>query len=129
MTTLVCFRGSDGGEYAVPVESVREVRPHRTLLPLLSPRHGVAGLLAHEQGAVPVLTVFGDEGAHLLVLDREGESFGVIVEEVTKVVHVDGRVEQAPRGQEHPCITGIFRKDGDVVLVVDVDALDERLGA
>ena len=42
--TVVCFRAGEG-DYAVPVEHVREVRAGDRLLPLPAPRPGVVGLL------------------------------------------------------------------------------------
>lgn len=127
MRQLVRFRTGDG-TYAVPVTSAREVRPAEGLQPLPSPRPGVAGLLARDEVAVPVLDGLGPGRGHVLVLDNDGQVFGLLVEEVTGVSSVDdAAIAPPPPGQDDPMIAGVLHEDDGVVLVVDVAVLGKIL--
>lgn len=127
MTTLVCFRTGDG-EYAVPVECVREVRSGDALLPLPGAQPGVAGLLAYEGKTLTVLTTLGTGKNQVLLLEHGDHAFGLMVEEVTRVMSVDDHVGPPPRGQDQEYISGVVSTDDGLLLLVDIDALDERLG-
>jgi purine-binding chemotaxis protein CheW len=127
MTTLVCFRTGDG-EYAVPVECVREVRSGDALSPLPGAQTGVAGLLSYEGKTLTVLTALGAGENHVLLLEHGDHTFGLLVEEVTRVMNVDGEVGPPPRGQDQDYISGVVSTDDGLLLLVDIDALDERLG-
>lgn len=127
MTTVVCFRAGDGN-YAVPVEHVREVRSGDDLMPLPTPQPGVVGMLAYEDAALTVLATFGAGRDHMLLLDHGDRTFGLLVQEVTGVVSFDGEIGPPPHGQEGGVIAGVIGTGGGLVLVVDVDALDESLG-
>jgi chemotaxis signal transduction protein len=126
MTTLVCFRADDA-EYGVPIESVREVRSHDSLVELPAARPGVAGLLRCNGEALTVLDAFGGQN-HVLLLEHGQRGFGLLVEMVTRVVKVDRAIGPPPRGQERDYISGVVSTDDGLLFVVDVAALDERLG-
>ena len=128
MRTLVRFRGR-GADYALPVESVAEVRSASELTPLPAPKPDVAGLMPHRDGALTVLSVLDDAGAHVLVVDDGEVSFGLLVDEVVGVERVDpDRIGAPPRGQARDAVTGVFREQGRLVLVLDTAALRGRLG-
>jgi len=124
VTTVVRFTVA-GGEYAVPVEQTREVRSVAELVPLATSRPGVAGLLDWGGGAVSVTSVLGAGGDHILVLDPDGEPFGLLVDQVTGVTRLgDGAVGRAPSGQRAPLVSGTVRtSEGGLVLLVDAAAL------
>lgn len=124
MMTLVCFRTGDG-EYAVPVENVREVRSGDPLLTLPSSQAGVAGLLSYEGKTLTVLTALGTGDRHVLLLERGDHAFGLSVEEVTRVMKVDDHIDPPPRGQEREYISGVVSTDRGPLLLVDIDVLDE----
>jgi chemotaxis signal transduction protein len=128
MTTVVRFRIADG-EYAVPVEQTREVRPAAELIPLATAREGVAGLLSWNGGALSVVSVLGTGGGHILVLDREGDPFGLLVDTVTGVTRLeDDAVGCPPAGQGRALVSGTVRSaDGHLILLVDVAAVDDWL--
>ena len=127
MKQLVRFR-TGNGTYAVPVADAREVRPAEGLQPLPSPRPGVAGLLSRGDVTVPVLDGLGGGAGHVLVLERHGQVFGLLVEEVTGIATVDdAAVAPPPSGQDDPMITGILHEDDGVVLLVDVAVLGKAL--
>jgi chemotaxis signal transduction protein len=128
MTTVVCFRTGDG-EYAVPVECVREVRSRAALLPLPGAQTGVAGLMPYGGRTLTVLTTLGAGRDQVLLLEHGDRAFGLLVEEVTRVMNVDDQIGPPPRGQEGEYISGVVSTDDGFLLLVDIDALDENLGA
>jgi chemotaxis signal transduction protein len=127
MRTIVRFRTSEG-DYAVPVEEVSEVQSAAGLTPLPAPRPGVAGLMRRGDDALPVLTVLGALGRHVVVIDKGARSFGLLVEEVTGVQQIDeARIGDPPPGQVRDLVAGVLNEDGGLVLLLDVDALAGRL--
>jgi chemotaxis signal transduction protein len=128
MTTVVRFR-APSGEYAVPVEHVREVRSAAELTSLPEPRSGVAGLMQRDGDALSVLSLLAPEGGHILVLGVDQLLFGLLVEEVIGVHTVDDAdVGPPPQGQDRVVVSGVLNDDGTLVLVLDVDALAAKLG-
>jgi len=129
-TTLVCFRSGDAA-YAVPVERVREVRRGDVLIALPEAREGVAGILRYGDEALTVIAALGSGLApdEVLVLSTPEHSFGLIVDEVTRVVTIAEDILPPPAGQENGYISGVLSAEEGLVLVVDVDALDDRLVA
>jgi chemotaxis signal transduction protein len=121
---MIRFRTS-GGAYAVPIEHAVAVRGAGEVRALPSPADGVAGVLAHADGTVPVLTALGAGSGHvLLVADADGRAVGVQTEEVTGLEEVAAdAVGPAPAGQEHALVTAVARFRGDAAFVVDVGAL------
>lgn len=103
MRTIVRFHTAEG-DYAVPVEQVREVRSATGLAPLPAPLPGVAGLMHRsDNGALPVLAILGAHGQHVVVIEKDPLSFGLLVEEVTGVLQVDdAKIGAPPPGQLRP---------------------------
>jgi chemotaxis signal transduction protein len=127
VTVLVRAEAGDGA-CALPIAAVRAVVPAGGLRPLPSAAPGVAGLLDHGGGAVPVLAVLTDSGDHVLVLEEGGERFGLLVGRVTGVVRLrPGEVGPAPGGQAQPLVRGIVRRAGAEALVLDPAVLRGRL--
>jgi purine-binding chemotaxis protein CheW len=129
MTTLVCFRTADR-EYAVPVERVREVRGRGALTTLPVPRPGVVGLMPYRGEALTVVDPLGAGGGphHVLLLERDDHTFGLLVDEVTRLVDVDD-IGPAPEGQASTFVSGVLSTGGGMTLVVDVEMLDEEVRA
>jgi chemotaxis signal transduction protein len=126
MTTLVRFR-APSGQYALPIDRVTEVRSSTDLTPLPTPRDGVAGLLRRGEDAVTVLSVLGSPGDHVIVLDEDGLTFGLLVSEVTGVQTVgEGDVGPPPTGQRDATVAGVLAGE-QLVLVLDPGALREHL--
>lgn len=149
MATVVRFR-TPSGEYALPVEQVREVRLATGLRPLPAPRAGVVGLLALDaagarstpsEPAAPevpgdapaspvlsVLSVLGSEGRHVLVVDDHGFAFGLLVDEVVGVQTVDdASIDDPPAGQDRAVVAGVVSADGTLMLLLDLAVLRGRL--
>jgi chemotaxis signal transduction protein len=127
--TIVRFRAPTG-EYALPVEYVTEVRPATDLTPLPAARAGIAGVVPRGDDVLTVLSVLGEPGAHVIVIEEGGVLFALLVEEVTGVHAVDDEViGPPPRGQEHGQVAGVIVEDLGVVLLLDPAALRGRLNA
>lgn len=121
------FRTSNG-DYAISVEQVAEVRRAIDLTPLPAPRPGVAGVVRRGDDVLTVLSVLGEGGAHVIVVDAEGLTFGLLVDEVTGVHRVDdSAVGPAPHGQVAGVVAGAIVEDDGVLLLLDAVALRERL--
>jgi chemotaxis signal transduction protein len=107
MTTVVSFR-SGGQDWAVPLDQVQSVVGGRGLLPLPDPRPGVAGLLHRDGHTVTVVSPLGSgQPGQVLVLDGDGISIGLLVDEVVGIE----RVQEAgapPAGQRSPLVAAVL---------------------
>ena len=129
MRTIVRFR-TPSGDYALPVERVIEVRPAADLMPLPAPRAGVAGVMPRGGDVMTVLSIEGETGSHVVVIDEDGVVFGLLVDEVTGVHRIDDEaVGPPPHGQERGVVAGVVVDAGGMVLVLDTAALRGRLTA
>lgn len=127
MTTIVCFRTPEG-LYGLPVGQVNGVHAAAALRPLPAPRPGVVGLVAVGEESLPVLSVLGSEGGHIVVVDDGALVFGLLVEEVTSILHVaDTAIGPAPSGQDRAVVAGVLNHDGNLVLMLDLTVLRGRL--
>ena len=127
MTAIVRFR-TPQGDCAVPVAHVTEVRLATGMRPLPQPREGVAGLLSSAGGALTVLSVLGSVGHHVMVVEDGTLTFGLLVDEVLGVQHVDDEgINPAPSGQDRAVVAGVLADDGAMVLLLDLAVLRGRL--
>jgi chemotaxis signal transduction protein len=127
VTTVVRFR-APAGRYALPVEQVTEVRSSAGLTPLPEPRAGIAGLMRRGDDALTVLSILGEPGDHVIVIDDGGLSFGLLVAEVTGVQAVDeAEIGPPPSGQDGTTVSGVLVAEEGIVLLLDSAALRERL--
>jgi chemotaxis signal transduction protein len=126
MTTVVHFRTGEG-RYCVPVSAALGVRLASGLVPLPAPRAGVVGILPAEP-PITVMSLLGSGRGHVLILAANGQTFGLLVEEVTGLSRIDaGTIQVAPEGQDQALISGVISGDDGLVLVADPGALAERL--
>jgi chemotaxis signal transduction protein len=126
VTTVVAFR-SGGRDWAVALERVRRVLAARGLVPFPDPRPGVAGLLHRDGDTVPVLCPLGAGGGQVLVLDGDGTSIGLLVDEVVGIERVQGDPGPPPPGQRSPLVAGVLPGEHPLLLL-DVAALTGWLG-
>lgn len=128
MRSLVQFRTAQG-QFAVPVEVAREVRPAKGLSPLPAPRPGVAGVLLERDEALTVIDVLGSGSRHILVLVVGDRAFGLLVDEVLGVTRVaDDAVGPPPPGQTTGIVAGVVNLPSGAMLLVDPAALGKSLG-
>ena len=127
MTTIVRFRAPTG-QYALPVDRVTQVRASTGLTSLPEPQAGIAGLLRQGDDALTVLSILGEPGKHVIVLDEGGLTFGLLVSEVTGVHAVDDAdIGPPPPGQHGSTVSGVLTGEDDLVLLLDTVALRGRL--
>lgn len=126
LTTMVRFR-SAGAAYAIPVDAARAVREAAGMVALPAPALDVAGIIPGNP-PLTVISPLGTGGTHVLVLETDNKTFGLLVDEVTGLVRLaDVVVSQAPRGQAQPFICGTVDDNGQLVLIADAHALAGRL--
>jgi chemotaxis signal transduction protein len=126
VTTVVSFR-SGGQDWAVALERVQRVLAGRGLVPFPDPKPGVAGLLYRDGDTVPVVSALGTGGGQVLVLDGDGASIGLLVDEVVGIERVQGEASPPPAGQRSPLVAGVLPGDHPLLLL-DVAALGGWLG-
>ena len=118
------------GEYGLPVEHVTEVRSAADLTPLPEPRPGVAGLMRRGDEAISVLSLLGEPGEHIIVIEDGGLTFGLLATEVTGVQAVaDASIGPPPPGQDGATVSGVLAEDGGLVLLLDCASLRRRLSS
>ena len=121
MTTVVSFR-SGGQDWAVALDRVQRVLAGRDLLPFPDPKPGVAGLLYRDGDTVPVVSPLGAASGQVLVLDDNGTSIGLLVDEVVGIERVQGEAGPPPAGQRSPLVAGVLAGTNPLLLL-DVAAL------
>ena len=121
MTTVVSFR-SGGQNWAVALDRVQRVLAARGLLPFPDPKPGVAGLLYRDGDTVPVVSPLGAASGQVLVLDDNGTSIGLLVDEVVGIERVQGETGPPPAGQRSPLVAGVLAGTSPLLLL-DVAAL------
>jgi chemotaxis signal transduction protein len=126
MTTMVCFE-SGGVAYCVPVEATRAVRPATGIVALPAPRPDIAGMIPGRP-PMTVISILGDSGGQILVMETSGVWFGLLVDTVTGLRRIaDADVHPAPDGQDHALVSGTIDSNGDLVFVTDPAAFAARL--
>ena len=127
MKTIVRFTVG-AASFAAPVERISEVRSAGDLTPLPEPREGVAGLILRAGATISVLSMFGATGRHVVVIDADALTFGLLVEEVTGVQQIDdAAIRPPPAGQHRALVEGVVTDGDELVLLLDVGALAARL--
>ena len=126
MTTMVCF-SSAGAKYCVPVEDTRAVRTAEGMVALPAALQDVTGVVPGDP-PLSVLTVLGAGGGHILVIESDGNRFGLLVDEVNGLCRVDeAQIRPAPRGQDRTLVSGTLDLGDGLTLVVDPAAMAARL--
>lgn len=119
---VVSFR-CGGRDWAVALDRVQQVLGARGLVPLPDPRPGVAGLLYRDGQTVTVVSSLGAAHGQVLVLDGDGASIGLLVDEVVGIERVPEEAAGAPpAGQRSALVAGVLAGPTPLLLL-DVDAL------
>ncbi len=129
MTAIVRFSAA-AGQYALPVADVAEVRRADAVQRLPEAQPGVAGILRHGDDVLTILATLGEEGEHVLVLEADDLTFGLLVREVTGVQEVaEDEIGPPPPGQDGTAVAGVLTGSDEVVLLLDTRALRRRLSS
>jgi len=122
MRTIVQFLVG-GASYCLPVEDTRAVRSAAGMIALPAPGPNVAGLLPGDP-PLTVLSPFGSDGKHIIVMQTADVRYGLLVEGVTGLRRIDeADIRAAPRGQDQELICGSINIDGQLVLLTDPTAV------
>jgi len=124
MKTLVHF-ATETGEWAVPIDRVQEVRLAVGITPLPAAKPGIAGLLRRGDEVIAVLSLLGAGAGHVLVIDGDGERYGLLAETAIGILRVEeDEIGAPPNGQEDPVVSGVIRAEGGrMILLLDADEL------
>jgi chemotaxis signal transduction protein len=116
------------GEFAIPVESVREVRSDPALSSIPGAHPAVVGVLDWKGEALTVIAPFG-EGRQLIVVEGGPGVYGLVVEEVLELAHrSDRELGRAPAESSAAYILGLMRSEGHMVPIVDAGLLWSSVG-
>lgn len=127
MKKLVLFRTSTG-EFAIPVESVREVRSEPSLAAIPGAHPAVAGLLDWKGEALTVIAPFG-AGGQVIVLEGGPGFYALVVGEVLELAHrSDRELGRAPAQGSAGYVTGVMRSEGHMVPILDPSLLWSSIG-
>jgi chemotaxis signal transduction protein len=127
MTTMVCFRAA-GAAYCLPLQAARSVRTAADVIPLPDTAADVAGIIPGDP-PLTVISPLNASGRHILVIETQGQAFGLLVDRVTGLRRVDAAdIRPAPKGR-HRLVSGTIDADADdgIVFVADPTALAGRL--
>jgi chemotaxis signal transduction protein len=123
---MVYFEAA-GARYCLPVQVTRSVRIADDMIALPDPAVDVAGIIPGD----PPLTVISplqSNGTHVLVIEADGKTFGLLVDAVTGLRRIDDAdIRPAPQGQGRPLISGTLDTGGSLVLVADPSVLARQL--
>jgi len=126
MTTMVCFHAT-GTSYCMPVDATRAVRSIEGMVRLPAGRSDVAGIIPGNP-PLTVISPLGTGGRSILVVEANGEVFGLLVDVVTGLRWIDpADIRLAPHGQDRPLVSGTVDTDGGLTLVTDPGALAAQL--
>ena len=127
MKKLVLFRTA-AGEFAIPVESVREVRSEPGLASMPGAHPAVAGVLDWKGEALTVVGLFG-AGRQVIILEGGPGVYGLVVEEVIELAHrSDRELGRAPAESSASYVTGVMRSEGHMVPILDTGLLWTSVG-
>lgn len=127
MTTMVCFQAA-GAAYCLPLRAARSVRTAADVIELPDAGADVAGIVPGDP-PLTVLSPLESSGRHILVIEAQGQAFGLLVDHVTGLKEVDADdIRPAPKGQgRHRLVSGTIDVDGGIVFVADPTALAGQL--
>ena len=118
MTTMITFEAA-GSTYCLPVDITRAVRSAVGMVSMPAPNPNVAGLLPGDP-PLTVISPFGVNGDHVLVVQIGQKSFGLLVDQVVGLRKInDADIGPAPLGQERELVSGSVTIDGNLLLVTD----------
>jgi len=123
-------------EYAMPIDRIVEIVPHRSTTPVPNADETVVGILSLRGVVVTILDVRSRLGGkytpvtletRFVVVGLEKEMVGLQVDRVRRVVRFSkSDVEPPPRigsGEGSDCVAGVVERGGRIVIVLDLDRL------
>ncbi len=125
-----------GEEYAIPIDRIVEIVPHRQTTPVPNTDGTIVGILSLRGVVVTILDMrsrLGGKGLEVtaetrfVVIGLEKEMVGLLVDRVRRVVRFSEKeIEPPPRigsGEGSDCVAGVIERGGKIVVVLDLDRL------
>jgi purine-binding chemotaxis protein CheW len=138
LSRWVCFV-LEGQLYGLPIHDVQEVLCQFDIEPVPGAAADVLGVINLRGTVVTVLdlrrrlgvTVTApDPETRIVVIEHDGERFGLLVDRVADVRKVvDGAVKTAPdvgAGADQARVHGVYTRDGDLLTLLDTASLIHR---
>jgi purine-binding chemotaxis protein CheW len=135
---VLTFRLADE-TYGLDIRSLREISRLRQLTELPRVPAFLRGIIALRGVVVPVLdlrrrmrmppresSALGDRAARILIVESQGEPFGLIVDRVVRVERLDNeQIEGAPLpgGIASEFVSGVARADDDLIVLLELSAV------
>ena len=122
--------------FAVDVLSVQEINRMMELTRIPQPPHGVEGVINLRGRIIPVLhlsTQFGmqrterSEQTRIIVMEIQGKTIGLIVDEVREVIRIPESIVSAPPQMNSSIdasfVTGVAKLEDQLLILLDLDNL------
>ncbi len=118
--------------YGIDVPSMREISKMRPITEVPRAPAFLPGIITLRGTVVPILDLRGRMGVdsieptratRILIVEHEDEPFGLIVDEVIRVVRmVNAQIEPSPLpgGIDSEFLTGLARVDGDLIVLLNL---------
>lgn len=131
---VVILRSGDGF-FGIDINTVQEIVLMQEITTVPASASHIAGITDLRGRVVPVAefaTLLGCEPAEqtdetrVLVVEQDGGHIGLIVDAVTEVMMVDGeKIEDATTigAQDHDFIVAVAKLEGNLIALIDIDAL------
>jgi purine-binding chemotaxis protein CheW len=125
-----------GEEYAMPIDRIVEIVPHRPTTPVPNTDATVVGILSLRGIVVTILDVRSRLGGkpapvtpetRFVVVGLENELIGLLVDRVRRVVRFTKREIEPPpaigSGEASECVAGVVERGGRIIIVLELDRL------
>lgn len=127
-------------QYAVEISSILEITRPRSITRVPNAAEGVIGIMSLRGTIVTLLDVrrrlghealgSTDDEQRIIVVERDSEVAGFIVDRVYRVVRVDASIlESHPvvsSNEQNRCVSGVFRHRDRITILLALDQLLER---
>ncbi|MDR3561440.1 MAG: chemotaxis protein CheW [Negativicutes bacterium] len=119
-------------EYAVSITQVKEIIQYKGATTLPNTPEYMAGIITLRGKIIPVihlalrleLETLKNTDQRVLILEVAGREIGIVVDEVTEVIHLqDSAIEQPPEASANGYIRGIGKEGNRLLILLDVDKL------
>lgn len=126
----------NGEDYGVDIETIREIIPMQTIVPVPRAPEFVEGIINLRGRVIPVLDLrrhFGFEkkpagpGQRIVIVEAGQESTGVVVDAVSSVIQVSQDAIEDPSevivGSDVGYIQGVAKVGKDLIVLLDLAAI------
>ncbi|MDR3562113.1 MAG: chemotaxis protein CheW [Negativicutes bacterium] len=119
-------------EYAVSITQVKEIIQYKGVTKLPNTPEYMEGIISLRGKIIPVvdlarrleLKIPECNDRRALVIETAGREIGIVVDEVTEVIHVqDSAIEPSPMSTANGYIRGIGKEGNRLLILLDVDKL------